>query len=92
MNPFDGITPDFTVFGVEFTNWWQLLLGGAWAIGFIIAAFQAILAIVTYMSAKNDNRSGDVADAVKGMKRWGLGVLLLASVPLIFTIITLIAG
>ena len=43
-NPWDGITPDFSVFGVEFTKAWQKILGGAWGLVFVWLAFSALRA------------------------------------------------
>jgi hypothetical protein len=36
-NPLDNVTPDFNVFGTEFTALWQKVAGGLWAIGILIA-------------------------------------------------------
>jgi hypothetical protein len=44
-NPFDGVVPDFNVFGLQFTQAWQKLLAGIWGIAFVIAAFGAIRAV-----------------------------------------------
>ena len=37
QNPLDGIVPDFTVFGADFTNIWQKLGGGLWAVAILVA-------------------------------------------------------
>ena len=35
-NPLNGLLPNFTIFGVEFTQLWQKLITGAWAIAIIL--------------------------------------------------------
>lgn len=36
-NPLDGIIPNFTIFGAEFTAIWQKLAAGLWGLAIIIA-------------------------------------------------------
>ncbi len=36
-NPLDGIVPDFSIFGAEFTNIWQKLGAGLWGLAILIA-------------------------------------------------------
>ena len=36
-NPLDGILPDFSIFGAEFTELWQKLLAGLWGIAILLA-------------------------------------------------------
>jgi hypothetical protein len=45
QNPLNGILPNFTVFGTQFTELWQKLLGGLWAVAIIIAVVYLILGI-----------------------------------------------
>lgn len=45
-NPLDGIIPDFTIFGAEFTELWQKLLGGVWGIAIVIVIVFLITGIV----------------------------------------------
>lgn len=49
-NPLNGVAPDFTVFGAEFTQWWQKLIGAAWAV-FILIAVVYLLKGITQMGA-----------------------------------------
>lgn len=83
-NPFDGVQPNFSVFGAEFTEWWQLLLGGLWGIGFIIIAFMGIMAAVKVATARREGRTHDVAEGLSSLKNWGIGLLLLVGLPVIF--------
>ncbi|GAB7190760.1 hypothetical protein NUM3379_14670 [Kineococcus sp. NUM-3379] len=48
QNPLDGIIPDFSIFGAEFTEVWQKIAAGLWGIAILIAVYQlggGILAI-----------------------------------------------
>ena len=48
-NPVDGVVPDFTIFGNEFTELWQKLLAGVWGIALVIAV---IFLIVGYKKGR----------------------------------------
>lgn len=37
QNPLDGVVPDFTIFGAEYTAIWQKLAAGMWGLGILIA-------------------------------------------------------
>lgn len=45
-NPLDGIIPDFSIFGAEFTELWQKILAGIWGIGIIVSVIFLILGLV----------------------------------------------
>ena len=46
QNPLDGILPDFSIFGAEFTELWQKLLAGVWALGIVASIVFLILGLV----------------------------------------------
>lgn len=50
-NPIDGITPNFSIFGTQFTEWWQKLFAAAWAIGLLVAIFFLLQGVVTMANA-----------------------------------------
>lgn len=54
QNPIDGIMPDFSIFGAEFTQWWQKIFAAAWALGMIVAIFFLLQGVVT-MANSGDN-------------------------------------
>ncbi len=83
-NPFDGIKPDFTVFGIEFTETWQKLLGGAWGLAFVVVAFGLIRAILELQSARRSGYQVAVAEHTASLKRSGLALGALASLGLVF--------
>ena len=44
-NPLDGILPDFSIFGVEFTALWQKILAGLWGLAIVAAVIIMIIGI-----------------------------------------------
>ncbi|NQX29838.1 hypothetical protein HQQ81_21025 [Microbacteriaceae bacterium VKM Ac-2854] len=45
-NPLNGVLPDFTIFGAEFTELWQKLVAGVWGIAIVISVVFLIIGIV----------------------------------------------
>ena len=54
-NPFDGVSPDFGLWGGAFTETWQRLLAGLWGAALVVTAFLAIRALVMMSNTKDDN-------------------------------------
>ncbi|QSE87943.1 hypothetical protein JWS13_04335 (plasmid) [Rhodococcus pseudokoreensis] len=71
-NPFDGVTPDFSIFGLQFTQAWQKVLGGFWGIGFVVTAFSAIRATVALARAKKGGYGVQVAEQTEDAKWAGI--------------------
>ncbi|NKR30199.1 hypothetical protein GS538_09105 [Rhodococcus hoagii] len=76
-NPFDNVLPDFGVFGLEFTQAWQKLLGGVWGIGFVVTAFSAIRAVVALARAKKGGYGVQVAEQTEDAKWAGIAFVAL---------------
>ena len=77
-NPFANLLPDFSVFGAEFTTWWQKLFVALWAIAIIVAAAYLIWSILSLRRATNNNVPGQ-ADEAKTQAIWAgsaLGALV----------------
>lgn len=83
-NPFQGVVPNFEVFGVEFTAAWQKLLGGIWGIAFVLAAFGAIRAVLELQHAKKGGYQTSVHEHTESAKRSGFAVAALAALGIIF--------
>jgi len=45
-NPLDGVIPDFSIFGAEFTELWQKLLGGIWALAIVASIVFLIMGLI----------------------------------------------
>lgn len=50
-NPLNGILPDFTIFGVQFTQLWQKLVAGAWGIAIVAAIVFLIIGLASMATA-----------------------------------------
>lgn len=75
-NPWDGdVRPDFDAFGGAFTEWWQKLFAGLWALAIIVAAGSLIWAIVALKKARETNMPGQADDA-KTQALWAGGALI----------------
>ncbi|GAA2073893.1 hypothetical protein GCM10009840_04120 [Pseudolysinimonas kribbensis] len=50
-NPLNGLLPNFSIFGVQFTALWQKLLAGAWGIAIVAAVIFLIIGIASMATA-----------------------------------------
>lgn len=53
INPFDGVKPDPTWLGDNFTTQWKLALGGVWFLCILLSAFFLLKAITKLRHFKN---------------------------------------
>jgi hypothetical protein len=83
-NPFDGVVPDFNVFGVNFTKAWQKLLAGVWGVAFVVVAFGAIRSVVELQHAKKGGYQTSVHEHTESAKRSGIALAALAGLGIIF--------
>lgn len=83
-NPFDGVVPDFNVFGLAFTQAWQKLLAGLWGLAFVITAFGAIRAVLELQHAKKGGYQTSVYEHTESAKRSGFALAGLAALGIIF--------
>ncbi|GAA1027290.1 MULTISPECIES: hypothetical protein [Amycolatopsis] len=83
-NPFDGIVPNFDVFGVQFNAAWKKLLGGVWGLAFVVFAFSTIRATLELQSAKRSGYQTSVSEHSASLKRSVIGLGVLASLGLVF--------
>jgi hypothetical protein len=56
-NPIDGILPDFSIFGTEFTQWWQKVFAALWALALLITIFFLLQGIVVMANAGDNPHS-----------------------------------
>lgn len=90
-NPFDGVVPNFGVFGLEFNSAWKKLLAGFWGLAFILFAFGAIRATLELQSAKRSGYQASVAEHSLSLKRSLVGLGVLSSLGLIFGAVLAVA-
>lgn len=89
-NPIDGIVPDFSIFGAEFTEWWQKLFGALWALALVFSAVNLVLGIAA-MGKSNGNPEAHKEGQKKAL--WaGISTAGLAAFAVIFGVILAVAG
>lgn len=84
VNPFDGITPDFSVFGVEFTKAWQKILAGVWGLVFVWLAFSALRAAGEYASARKGGYAQSMSEKTTGLRDALTALGICVALPFIF--------
>ncbi|WP_228839789.1 hypothetical protein [Nocardia farcinica] len=83
INPFEGVVPDFTIFGAEFNNAWRKLLAGIWGLCFVVVGFGCLRAVVEYQSAKKGGYAQSVAEKADAAKTSAIALGALTCLPLI---------
>lgn len=81
-NPLEGILPNFSIFGVEFTQLWQKILAGVWGLA-IIAAILFLVVGVGQMAAASTGANPSAYKDARNQAMWAaiaLGVLAALSV------------
>jgi uncharacterized membrane protein len=63
QNPLNGLLPDFSFGGQEFTQLWQKLVAAVWALGIIVAIVALISGLVTMSGASSEVSSNPQAHA-----------------------------
>ena len=91
-NPLDGIVPDFSIFGVEFTQLWQKIIAGLWGIA-IILAIAFVLVGVTQMAAATSGGNPSAYKDARNQAMWaGISLGVLAALGVIVGAILALFG
>lgn len=75
QNPLNGIVPNFSIFGAQFTAAWQKIGAGLWGVAILIAIFylgRGVLAIATSNDNPGSRRIGQHEAARGAMALGGL--------------------
>ncbi|BCJ46190.1 hypothetical protein GCM10010168_51390 [Actinoplanes ianthinogenes] len=91
-NPFNGVVPDFTVFGAEFNTAWKKILGGLWALAFAAIAAYCVSATVKFASAKKQGYEHGITESARDLKNAGIAAGVCAGLPIIFSAILSVIG
>lgn len=91
-NPLDGILPDFTIFGTEFTELWQKLLGGLWGLAIVLAVVFLIIGIVKMSSASSSGNPNEYKSARTQAMWAGISLGVLAALAVIVGAILAVFG
>lgn len=84
-NPLDGLVPDFSFGGTEFTELWQKLITAIWGIAILISIVYLALGLVSMAGASSDSNPNPQQHAQGRKKALWAGVSLagLAALALI---------
>lgn len=91
-NPFDGVSPDSTILGVEFNTRAKLILGGIWGAAFLGLGFMGIFALFKSSRAKEAGNVQRYSEAMEDAKRWFIAVIGITLLPVIFGAALALAG
>jgi hypothetical protein len=91
-NPLDGILPDFSIFGAEFTELWQKIIAGIWGIGIILTIVFVIVGIIKMGSASNGGNPQEYKSARTQAMWAGIALGVLAALAVIVGAILALVG
>ena len=91
-NPLDGILPDFSIFGLEFTQLWQKIIAGLWALAILGAVVFVIIGVGNMAVATSGSNPGAYMDA-RNQAMWaGIALGVLAALAVIVGAILSVFG
>jgi hypothetical protein len=70
-NPIEGLTPDGSIFGQAFTDWWHRLFQGGWLLLLVGCIVALAIAFATLHKATSNNVPGQ-ADGAKERAKWAV--------------------
>lgn len=90
-NPLNGITPDFSAFGVEFDSLWKKLIAGVWGLAIIVIVGYLAMSFMTMVTASgNDPRK--VKDSRAGVMNASMALAGAIALPIIVGAIIFVVG
>jgi hypothetical protein len=91
-NPLNGILPDFSIFGLEFTQLWQKIIAGLWALAILGAVIFVIIGVGNMAVATSGSNPGAYKDA-RNQAMWaGIALGVLAALAVIVGAILSVFG
>ena len=91
-NPLNGILPNFTIFGAQFTALWQKLIAGVWAIGIVLCIVFLVMSITQMASASSGGNPNEYKTARTGALWSGVSLGALAALAVIVGAVLAIFG
>lgn len=91
-NPFNGVVPNFGIFGAQFNAWWKKLLAGVWGISIVYCAFKLFPAALSLHRSRMVGNVNSLGEASQELKFWGAGTLLVVAAGLVFGTLLAVAG
>lgn len=90
-NPIDGLVPDFSIFGAEFTALWQKLFVAVWAGALIISLVFVVIGIAKSSSYQSSGHPSQVSEARSQAKQAGIAFVALAAlVPIVGAVVFIV--
>ena len=91
-NPLDGILPDLTILGVEFTQTWQKLAGAGWGIAILVAVAYLAAGLVGMAQSRGGSHPNHLREAKSEAIKAGWALGSLVALPVIVGAILLVFG
>ena len=91
-NPMNGLLPNFSIFGAEFTQLWQKLLAGVWGIGIVLTIVFLIVGVTQMATASGANNPAAYKDARTQAMWAGISLGVLAALSVIVGAILAVFG
>jgi hypothetical protein len=91
-DPFDGVVPNFAIFGADFNSWWKKLLAGAWGISIVYCAFKLFPAALSVHRSRHVGNVSSLGEATQDLRFWGAGTVMVLAAGLLFGALLAIAG
>jgi hypothetical protein len=91
-DPFNGVVPNFAIFGADFNTWWKKLLAGVWGISIVYCAFKLFPAALSVHRSRTVGNVTSLGEASQDLKFWGAGTLMVLAAGLVFGTLLTIAG
>ncbi|HZC72728.1 MAG TPA: hypothetical protein VE442_18665 [Jatrophihabitans sp.] len=91
-NPFDGVVPNFSIFGADFNAWWKKLLAGVWGLAIVYCGFKLFPAALSMHRSRRVGNAMTLGEASQDLQFWGVGTAIVVSAGLLFGAILFAAG
>lgn len=91
-NPIDGIVPDFTIFGTEFTELWQKLFAGLWGLAIVAAILFLIVNVASMATASAGNNPQEYKTSRTKALVSGISLGILAAIAVVVGAILAVFG
>lgn len=83
-NPFEGVTPDISVFGTQINGLAILVLAGVWGIVLIGVAIAALLGGAKWAAARQNHHSDEMTEAAGSLKKSLIAFAAVVAMPILF--------
>jgi hypothetical protein len=91
-DPFDGVVPNFAIFGADFNSWWKKILAGVWGLSIVYCAFRLFPAALSMHRSRHVGNVTSLGEASQELKFWGAGTVMVVAAGLVFGALLTVAG